>query len=70
MTLDENQVKLEDQNGGAKPAMAPGVNVEEELAGTLLLFHCDPVTGKFNENIILSPKPTYSPNGMPSITSR
>jgi hypothetical protein len=65
VTPDETQVKLEDHNGGVKPAVADDVN-QEELAGTRLLFHRDPVTGKYSENVILSPTPTSSPNGRSS----
>lgn len=41
----------------------PGVgNGEEaELAGTRRLFNRNPVTGEYDENIILSPQPTKSP---------
>lgn len=43
----------------ASPGLGNGE--EEELAGTRRLFNRNPVTGAYDENVILSPQPTKSP---------
>ena len=58
---NEHEVRPGVIDGGLVEGGA-GENVDE-LAGTRLLFHRDPVTGAYSENIILSPEPTRSPNG-------
>jgi MFS family permease len=68
-TPDEPQFAMasdSSEKATAQEAKAPDTTIVhpgvEELAGTRLLFYRDETTGKFNENVILSPEPTNSPN--------
>jgi hypothetical protein len=62
-TDDVTATKADSDNELKTQAAVPnGGAEEEELAGTRRLFNRDPVTGVFDEHIVLSPIPTKSPN--------